>query len=554
MVNTAYNLLASSALLIAYYLLADHALKPLILAPQHPWARAASGLMAGGLGALLMPLAIEIEPGALVDLHIVVIVLSAVYAGWPAALSCAVALVTGRLVFFPHDEGFYLLTAHLLSAAVLSSMAADLFCRRLVWLRWFLATTASVITGSLALYLKVPSLEQPAGVIAALSALAYPVGALLILLLESIRKSESKSSMLRRIVETSREGAVICDAEGRIMFRNASAREYFGEKLQVGSQMAAWAGMEIIGGRGPAISQALARFLSGSEAVLREQFTYQGPAGQSAGSAIHRHYELYAARKTNGISPAREHIFFFRDRSEEEHLQKIKDDMIGVVTHELKTPLTSIMGFAEMMLDEQLDQPRQRHYLETIHEEADKLNRLVHDYLDLRRMEEGQLVFRSEPVDVGYLLEDIICGWNDRTGRRIAWNPPQIDAIAYADPVKLMHAVNNLISNAIKYSPDTAAIRVACEVTLEAIGIHVADEGLGIPSDAYERLYDKFYRIDTVDRRHISGTGLGLSIVKEIADAHGGSISFTSEPGKGSTFVLALKRMKEDEDHTSITA
>ncbi|PZD97767.1 hypothetical protein DNH61_00445 [Paenibacillus sambharensis] len=548
MVDMAYDLLASSALLIAYYLLAGHALKQLVLAPQSLWARGGSGLLAGGLGVLLMHFAIEIEPGTIVDLRIVVLVLSAVYAGWPAVLTCAAVLITGRLVLFPYED-FYLPAAHLLSTAVLSSTAAGLFRQRSVWLRWFLATTASVITGSIALYLQVPAHGKLTQVIAALSLLAYSVGALLMLLIESIRKADSQSSMLRRILKTSCEGAVICDAEGRIVYRNARIREYFGEQMQVGSQITtAWADMGITGEHGPAVGQTVARFLSGGESMLREQFAYQRPTGQTGDSAVRRHFELYAAHAQDGNSgPAGEHIFFFRDRSEEEHLQTLKNEMVGVVTHELKTPLTGIIGFTEMMLDAPLGEDRQRYYLETIHKEATKLNRLIHDYLDLRRMEEGQLIFRFEPVDIGSLLEDTVDSWNVRAGGRIVWNPQEIDAAVYADPVKLIQAVDNLISNAVKYSPDTAAVRVSCEVSRTAVSIRVADDGLGIPADAHERLYDKFYRVDTIERRHISGTGLGLSIVKEIAAAHGGSISFISNPGKGSTFTLALKRMREEE-------
>jgi two-component system OmpR family sensor kinase len=227
-------------------------------------------------------------------------------------------------------------------------------------------------------------------------------------------------------------------------------------------------------------------------------------------------------------------------------------DFVANVSHELKTPLTSIQGFAQALLDGTAgDDEARAKAARIIHEESDRLRRLVDDLLDLARLDAEQVAFMRRPVDLNALIQRVVDGLGV-TAREQGVElhglerhlPPVI-----GDGDRLAQVLTNLIDNAIKHSSSGGKVRVEGEFDQKWLKIHVRDEGPGIPPDELSRIFERFYQLDKAraggrDR----GAGLGLAISREIIRAHGGELSANSEVGSGSTFTIRLPRV--DIDHT----
>jgi signal transduction histidine kinase len=256
-----------------------------------------------------------------------------------------------------------------------------------------------------------------------------------------------------------------------------------------------------------------------------------------------RHFELYATAVGEHKGENREgRLFVFRDRTEEEKIDTMKNELISVVSHELRTPLAGVFGFVELLLNREMPREKQKKYLHTIHKEAERLSSLIGDFLDLQRMSSGNIVYRFDPVDIARLVREVLEQWQGKHTHTIHLHAPEESVYVRADADRMCQVVHNLISNAIKYSPDADAVNVVVQVEGDRVLTHVQDYGLGIPEEARDKMFTKFYRVDNSDRRKIGGTGLGLAIVKEIVEAHQGDLTYTSEMGKGSTFTFVLDR------------
>jgi signal transduction histidine kinase len=228
------------------------------------------------------------------------------------------------------------------------------------------------------------------------------------------------------------------------------------------------------------------------------------------------------------------------DVTADREIVRTKDEMINIVSHELRTPLTSLMGFAELLLARNYSEEQRTKFLKTMVIEGQRLHTLISDFLDLQRMQIGMQTLQKAPIDIGQLVEHAVASAGPDPA-----HPTIVDVqspcFAVGSEDRLLQVVLNLLSNARKYSPDGGEVRVAARQTPEAVEVAVTDVGLGLPPEAYQRLFSKFYRVETAERRSISGTGLGLAICKEIVEAHGGRIWASSEgPGRGSTFAFSI--------------
>jgi signal transduction histidine kinase/CheY-like chemotaxis protein len=222
-------------------------------------------------------------------------------------------------------------------------------------------------------------------------------------------------------------------------------------------------------------------------------------------------------------------------------MDAIKNELISVVNHELRTPLASIIGFTELLLTRENPEKVQRQFLQLLHQEGLRLNRLVDEFLDLQRIESGRQKIVPVPTDLGTLLRRAVSAAEEHADRPIVLEVHGRLPLVQADVDRVRQVIANLLSNANKYSPAGGEIRVDARVYGEMVQISVADQGLGIPAEAMPRLFTKFFRIDNSDRRRIQGTGLGLAIVREIVTAHGGRVWAESAGlGAGSTFHLTL--------------
>ncbi len=239
-------------------------------------------------------------------------------------------------------------------------------------------------------------------------------------------------------------------------------------------------------------------------------------------------------------------IGIVRDITRFREANLLKNTFISVVSHEFKTPVAIIKGYAET-----LQRPEARRnpalveeMLEEIADEADRLARLVDDLLDASQLQAGGLPFRDvEDVNLRALAQRVVERYCPRTDRhRLMLDIPENFPTITGDPFRLEQVLDNLVSNAIKYSPRGGQIVVRGGATLAEVMVSVNDEGVGIPLEEQEHIFDPFYRVEGPETRAVAGTGLGLFLTRAIIRAHGGRCWVHSTPGQGATFFVALPR------------
>jgi signal transduction histidine kinase len=246
-------------------------------------------------------------------------------------------------------------------------------------------------------------------------------------------------------------------------------------------------------------------------------------------------------------------VLIMRDIRREKHLARLRADFISNVTHELKTPLTSIRMYAEsLMMGRMGNAASQKTYLSIVISESERLKRMINNILEFSKMEKaGQKVhpvitnlskiLRASIQDLNYWLEE-------RHFKVITDIDTQI--MARVDPDKLRQVYTNLLNNAVKYSEDLTSIRIRLYRNSKSIITEIEDQGRGIPEDQLNKIFDKFYRVEAEDQGNIAGTGLGLTVAREIMKAHGGSIKVESKIGIGSKFSVILPEGIKNEQHS----
>lgn len=251
--------------------------------------------------------------------------------------------------------------------------------------------------------------------------------------------------------------------------------------------------------------------------------------------------QMYAERiVVGGLSKGT--LLVFRDITSETEAERLKSEFISTISHELRTPLSSIYGFTELMVKKQLPNEKQAKYLQTIHAETERLTHLVNDFLDVQRMEAGSQMYDREQLDIEPVIRDMMTFY-EASSLKHTFELVTADDRPYelfADCQKFKQLMSNLLSNAVKYSPRGGKITVELAHHDQSVSIKVKDQGIGIPSDALDRLFDKFYRVDNSDSREIGGTGLGLPICQEIVRGHAGQIHVESVQHQGSTFTVVI--------------
>ncbi|HWN73628.1 MAG TPA: HAMP domain-containing sensor histidine kinase [Solirubrobacterales bacterium] len=227
-----------------------------------------------------------------------------------------------------------------------------------------------------------------------------------------------------------------------------------------------------------------------------------------------------------------------------DELDRLKDEFVLTASHELRSPLTSVQGFAELlMLDKDSLTPRQRETVEIILDNCRHLVRLLNDLLDLARSDAGRLAIRPQPTEVAPLIEDVVRTMRAQTEAASQTLAEEVQPglpLINAEPDRIRQILVNLLTNAHEYSPEGASIGVAARAVGAEVEISVSDNGPGIPSDQLERIFERFTRGDAGLTQRVGGTGLGLAISKSLVELHGGSIAAESTPGQGATFRVRL--------------
>jgi len=235
---------------------------------------------------------------------------------------------------------------------------------------------------------------------------------------------------------------------------------------------------------------------------------------------------------------------------------RIRDIFLSVAAHELRTPLTALLGYTQLVerrtLRESSIPERDLQALQVVSAQAARLNKMVNSLLDISRLQLGQLSIEAAPLDLGALAARLVEEARPLlTQHTIVYSKPDEPALINGDELRLEQAIQNLIQNAIKYSPAGGTITVRVEREGVNAFIAVTDPGIGIPPEALPQLFHRFYRAPNVDPQHISGLGVGLYVVKEIVELHGGTIEVHSEVGSGSTFTLRMPLLEGAEAMTS---
>ncbi|MET3506017.1 two-component system histidine kinase PnpS [Halalkalibacter oceani] len=263
-----------------------------------------------------------------------------------------------------------------------------------------------------------------------------------------------------------------------------------------------------------------------------------------------RHFDIYAAPIMSRNDRLTGIALVLHDITELKKLEQVRKDFVANVSHELKTPVTSIKGFSETLLDGAMETaPLREKFLNIIYKESERLQGLIHDLLELSRIEQQYFELNWQPTNVERVIEDVIVILKEKAEEKgiSLLLHTQGDSQMEGDPERMKQIVINLVNNAITYTPDGGQIDLFLHGKESEVELLVQDTGVGISEKEIPRIFERFYRVDRARSRNSGGTGLGLAIVKHLVEAHHGSIHVTSKPGEGTCFSLTFPRTQEEE-------
>ncbi len=324
------------------------------------------------------------------------------------------------------------------------------------------------------------------------------------------------------------EGVVLLDRNGRIQLVNQSLERLLALHTDVRGQTLNEAF------RRPELVQLVSR-LDSDRKVPTAEFELGGNEP--------RYMEVNAATVFDRDGRTQGTILVFHDLTRIRQLENTRREFVANVSHELRTPLSLIKGYVETLLDGARNDPElATRFLQTIERHSNRLTNLIEDLLTISRLESGQITLQLRAIPLRSFAAGLVSELQSRAeerGTRISNEVPE-QLVGRADPDRLEQVFVNLVENAIKYGRAGGLVSIRGRAVNSHIEICVKDDGPGIPAEARERVFERFYRVDKARSRDAGGTGLGLSIVKHIVQSHGGKVWVESEPGKGAQFFFTL--------------
>ena len=351
---------------------------------------------------------------------------------------------------------------------------------------------------------------------------------------------EAEKHHVEAVIHAISDGVIVTDAFGDLVLANEAAETIFGFRFDA------------------AVRKPV-------EEVIRDE-TFLGLIGEMRGVALHEPHRTVEWTQPieggtrafrvlfNAVVQDKRHdrlsgiVAVLHDVTKEKEIARMKSDFVSNVSHELKAPLASIKAYVEMLLDGEVpDEAASREFLQTIAHEADRLNRMIENILSLSRLESGLVPVNKTDLAMTEILRevvDVMAPQAAQKGVRLDADLAPIFFRVRADHDMLYQAVLNVVSNAVKYTPEGGRVQISTYLEDGSVVVDVSDSGFGIPEDELGRIFEKFYRSRVSDKA-TAGTGLGLSLVKHVVETvHGGRVTVQSEVGKGTVFRVYLPAIR----------
>ncbi|MCS7271441.1 MAG: cell wall metabolism sensor histidine kinase WalK [Gemmataceae bacterium] len=366
-----------------------------------------------------------------------------------------------------------------------------------------------------------------------LAALADAFNAMSRRLAETFDLLEHDREQLRAILSGMVEGVIAIDEQRRIVFANDRAGELLGFNVKAVVHQAL---DEML--LQPGLLEIIHKGLS-ANGPYRQELEWKGPPPRNLG--------VYVSRFPGHGMPGA--VIVLHDTTELRQAERLRQDFVANVSHELKTPLAVIKSSVETLVDGAAEEPESRQlFLQQIVREADRLEELIKDLLTLARIEGGHLRLEPQAIPLDRAISECLERHHPRAENKtltLVEKPPKdgpADVAVWADADALQQILDNLVDNAIKYTPNGGRITVRWSVAEDTVSFEVEDTGVGIPAADLPRVFERFYRVDKARSRAVGGTGLGLAIVKHLVQAMKGQVRVSSSVGKGTTFRVTLPR------------
>lgn len=339
---------------------------------------------------------------------------------------------------------------------------------------------------------------------------------------------EDNRGQLLATLEGMDEGVVSIDVDERIRFANDAACKMFEFSVPDDVGRPVW---EVI--RNQIIETTIVDVLSSGE-TQRVEIELLGPPQRYLSTTV----SAVPGTSDGGV------ILVLHDITDLRRLENLRREFVANVSHELKTPLASIQAYSETLLAGALqDEENNETFVSRIVEQSERLSMLIQDLLSLARVEAGDHPFEFVELNLGHFLQDCLNHHKSLAGKgaiELRADTPEQEVFVHVDPEGMRQILDNLVDNAIKYTPPGGTVQIGVRPESDQVVITVSDSGVGIGSSHLERIFERFYRVDKARSRELGGTGLGLAIVKHLVGAFNGSVDVESRVGEGTTFTVKI--------------